>query len=650
MDPKDQILARMYGVLTVLSLLPVLVVGQIGWVMLTESDTLRDRGETQARSSVEIPAMRGAILDREGRALAMNTARYNLALDPTVEGFRDQQQTFFDSLATLTDASAATYRQRVNDRSSPQYVELARQLTEEQAEAIRAWDVPGVILTPRFDRQYNYGSTAAHMLGHVDSDGHGIAGLEMQYDEHLSGTPGRRAVKRDRLGRIEVFVGGSVVEPEHGENIALTIDLVRQSMLEEELERAVKASGASWGAALALEPETGAILGMASAPTYDPNHPGLYTSPERRNRALADRMEPGSTFKPVTAAAALEQGLVSLDDSIDTGDGWAVFHGRSMRDVAAYGTISFADVLAKSSNVGVAKTAQQMEPGTLYQYARNLGFGQPTWVDLPGEIGGSLRRTSEWSGTTLTSMSIGYEVEVTPLQMAAAYAAIANGGTLMQPYVVQERRDMTGETLWTQEPTTIRRALDEETTKRLTEALQRTVTDGTGTAAQGGMLPVAGKTGTALKAVGGSYDEDASRGSFAGFFPADDPEVALVVVLDEPDTRQAGGRVAAPLFQRIAQRWVGTFPETRRQMAEHHGAREDDSEAASATAASSRADRLDGAGDAMPDLEGLSTREAVHWLRSRGAAVDLDGRGTVVDQWPAAGEPVPDHVRLVADH
>ena len=638
----------MYGVLTLLSLLPVLVVGQVVWIVLTEGDTLRDRAESQARSSVEIPAMRGMILDREGRALAMNTARYDLALDPTIEGFRAQQQMFFDSLSTLTGTRAATYRQRVDQRSSPQYVRLERYLTEEQAESVREWDIPGVILTPRFERRYNYDSAAAQVLGHVDADGRGIAGLEQEYNEYLSGTPGRRAVKRDRLGRIEVFVGGSVVEPEHGENIELTLDLIRQSILEDELERAVRESESSWGTAIAMDPHTGAVLGMANVPTYDPNRPGSFSSGERRNRTIANQMEPGSTFKLVGAAAALEQDVVSLDDSIDTGDGWAVFHGQTMRDVVAHGTIPFADVVAKSSNVGMAKTARQMDRGTLYQYARNLGFGQSTWIDLPGEVGGNLKRTSEWSGTTLTSMSIGYEVDVTPLQLAAAYSAVANGGELMQPYVVSERRDMTGETIWEQDPQVVRRALQEETTEQLRATLRRVVTDGTGTAAQVGALPAAGKTGTALKAVGGSYDAGTSRASFAGFFPADDPEVTLVVVLDEPNARLAGGRVAAPLFQRIAQRWVGTFPDVHRHLAERQEEGEigGEPEEKMLTSTASLDERADAGDNAMPDLRGVSTREAVRWLRERGVEVELEGRGAVTNQWPSAGASLPSQVRL----
>lgn len=625
----------MYSVLTLLSLLPLLVVGQVVWVYLTEGAELQTRGERQARSTVEIPAMRGTILDRDGRALAVNTAHYDLALDPTVQGFAEKQETFFERLSALTGTSVATLRQRVERRSSPQYVRLMRGLDEEQAETVEEWDVPGVILTPRFARRYNYESTAAHVLGHVNSDGTGIAGLEVEYDAHLEGTPGWRAVKRDRHGNINAFVGGQVVEPEHGENLVLTIDLVRQTILEEELQRGVEESNAAWGTAIAMDPHTGAILAMANVPTYDPNRPAASSSAARRNRAITDRLEPGSTFKLVGAAAAIEQDIVEPEDSIDTGDGWAVFHGRTMKDTHAHGTISFADAIAVSSNVGMAKTVRQLEPGVFYQYARNLGFGQPTWIDLPGEVGGVLKKPSEWSGTTLTSMSIGYEVAATPLQVLTAYSALANGGLLVQPYLVEERQSMTGETLWRHEPDSVRRALQRSTTRALRPAFEQVVTEGTAEMAHVDGLDIAGKTGTALRAAGGSYDADSSRASFVGYFPSDAPEVALIVVIGKPKASINGGAVAAPVFRRVARRWASSFPEVVQRLAE---ARNPDRQAEASLDPPVRAARIEAPEGSMPDFEGRSAREAVHWLRERGVEARVQGHGRVVEQWPAPGE------------
>ncbi len=636
----------MYVVLTLLSILPLLVAGQVVWIVFTDGDALQQQGESQARTRVEVPAMRGAILDRSGRALAINTARYDLALDPTVEGFEAKRETFFDKLSALIGTPEATLRRRVDTRSSPQYVLLQRDLTEERAETIESWDIPGLILTPKFARRYNYGTTAAHILGHVNAEGQGLAGLEMEYDEYLTGTPGWRAVKRNRRGQIKAFVGGRVVEPKHGQNLKLTIDLVRQSILEEELQRGVEQSGARWGTAIAMDPHTGAILAMANAPTYNPNRPARYSDAARRNRAITDRIEPGSTFKLVGAAAAIEQDIIDMTDSVETGDGWAVFHGRTMKDTHAHGTIPFSDVIVKSSNVGMAKTVRQIEPGIFYQYARNLGFGQPTWIDLPGEVGGVLKKPDEWSGTTRTSMAIGYEVAVTPLQVLTAYAALANGGLLVQPHIVAERQSMTGATQWQHEPDSIRRAIQRSTARTLRPAFEEVVRRGTAEAAFVDGLDIAGKTGTALKTTGGSYDRGTTRASFVGFFPANDPAVAMIVVLDEPQSDLEGGAVAAPVFHQIARRWVSTFPEVvQHVVAARTPDSVDDVQPASLRQDGEQVPPPTDEGT-MPDLEGLSARTAVHWLSDHGVDVRVRGQGAVVDQWPRSGQPLPQRATL----
>ena len=634
----------MYVVLTLLCLLPLAVGGRVLWVVLTDRAELQERGARQAQSRVDIPAMRGAILDRSGRALAINTARYDLALDPTIDGFSEQEDAFFEKLSTLTGRSARYFRRKVARRASPQYVRLLRNLPEEQAETIESWDMPWLILTPKFARRYNYGTTAAHVLGHVNADGEGLAGLELKYDEHLTGTPGWRAVKRNRRGQIRAMVGGKVVTPKHGQNLRLTIDLVRQTVLEDELQRGLEESGAAWGTAIAMDPHTGAILALANAPTYDPNRTARYSDFARRNRAITDRIEPGSTFKLVGAAAAVEQDVTEMTDSVETGDGWAVFHGRTMQDTHAYGTIPFSEVIVHSSNVGMAKTVRQMEPGTFYQYARNFGFGQSTWVDLPGEVAGVLKKPSAWSGTSLTSMAIGYEVAATPLQVLTAYAALANGGVLVQPHVVHARQSMRGETQWQYEPDSIRRAIQRRTAETLKPAFRQVVTQGTAEAAFVDGLDIAGKTGTALKASGGSYQPDAARASFVGFFPAEEPAVAMIVVLGNPQTSIYGGAVAAPIFRRIARRWASTFPQVTNYVAETRAeAQQQPQQQPSASetapvAAASLAERAQAAAGAMPDLTGLGARDAMAWLADRDIDVKVRGHGTIVDQWPAAGE------------
>ena len=683
----------MYVVLTLLSLVPLAVAVQIVRIHVTQGEELREQGERQASSFVTIPAKRGAILDRAGRTLAVNTARYDLAVDPTARGFADASSSFFERLSKLTGRPASAFRRKVSGRSSPQYVLLLRAISEAQKEAIESWNVPGLLLDPSFARRYNYGRAAAHIIGHVSVDGGGIAGLELQYDEYLQGTDGQRAAKRDRLGQLKAFVQGKVVEPEHGESLLLTIDLIRQTVLEEELARGVAETGASWGSAVALDPYTGAILAMANMPTFDPNNAAAYSTDARRNRSITDRLEPGSTFKLVAAAAAVEQGLVALDDSVETGDGWAVIHGRTLHDTHAHGTVTFADVIALSSNVGTARVVSEMKPGVLYQYARNLGFGNPTWVDLPGEVQGLLKRPESWSGTSLTSIAIGYEVDVTPLQLVTAYAALANGGLLVRPYVVAERRDVFGNVTWRARQDSIRRAFEAETARKLLPAFERAVAEGTAKLAAIDGLPVAGKTGTARKVSGGSYAPGAYRASFVGFFPADDPKVVMAVVLDEPKSSWYGGSAAAPIFQRTAERWIATYPEVAQRLSPpdslppfpvidipdvrglptviaqrqlesrgyHVRARSDGGfihpvalqspaagtpEAPGSTIRITAADSLGADGSKMPDVRGLSSRNALLWLTELGHDVRLDGVGTVVAQVPAPGEAIAGRILI----
>lgn len=680
----------MYVVLALLALLPVFIVGQILRVHIGDGAELKEQGERQASSFVTIPAMRGVIFDRAGRTLAVNAPRYDLALDPTTRGFTPAVAgSFFERLSKLTGESRARIERRVNGRRSPQYVLLARNLSERQKEEIDGWDVPGLILTERYARRYTYDEAAAHVLGFVDTDGRGIAGVELQYDEFLRGEDGRRAVKRDRLGMLKASVGGQVVDPHHGESIVLTIDLVRQAILEEELARGVADAGARWGTAVAIDPHTGAILAMASAPTYNPNRASSYRDDVRRLHAITDRMEPGSTFKLVSAVAALEQGVISLSDTIDTGNGSAVFGGRTMRDTRAHGRISFEDAIAVSSNVGTASTILKVDDGAFYQYVRNFGFGLPTYVDLPGEVSGTLPNPRNWNRTSKTSMSIGYAIDATPLQIVTAYAALANGGLLVQPHIVAERRDVTGRTTWTVPMDSVRRAFDAETARSLIPAFEKAVTEGTARQAQIEGMKVAGKTGTARKVQDGAYVSGAYRASFVGFFPADEPAVAMIVVMDEPRTSVYGGVVAAPVFQRTAQRWLATLPE----VADHVAPRDtlpdflpvevEDFTGKPAAVATARlsarnlqvawpdeqqaflpvssqlpapgertvpldrtritlADTRNDTDPQMPDLTGLTAREAMYWLRAMDVDVRIEGSGTVIRQSPQAGAPRPE--------
>ena len=694
MSTRDSIHTRLYLVLTLLLLLPAGVALQLARIYVADGTELREAGEQQAAATRDIPAVRGAILDREGRALAVTTARFDVAVDPTAPGFDAQAEELYRIMAAHTGESARTYRQRVKQRASRQYALLARSVAERAKEALDDAQIPGVITEARLARRYTYGRTASHVLGHVDRDGRGIAGVEQIQNAFLQGEPGRRSVQRDRRGLVRAVADAAVVEPQHGERVVLTLDLVRQTILEEELKKGVLEAGARWGTAVAMDPRTGAVLALANYPDYDPNRAAAFSEAARRNHALTDQLEPGSTFKLITAVAALESGTVSVQDTIDTGQGWIRLGSRTMRDSHAYGRIAFGEAITHSSNVAMAKVALQMDGADLYTKARAFGFGMETAIDLPGETSGVLRRPESWSGSTKTSLAIGYAVSATPLQIVTAYCALANGGLLVSPYVVQQRRSLQGEVLWdaaVARRDSVRRVFQPETAEALMPYFERVVSrEGTAVKASVEGLRIAGKTGTARVAEGGGYS-GRYRASFVGAFPAEAPEVALIVVMDTPTKSIYGGQVSAPVFGAVARRWVGTFPAVAERMApmrplprlDTAAVRGIDGLPAAIASARLRADgfpvvlsrslrahpwaavgeqrpgpgartalaervRLDeapglppsdtaAAAPVMPDLGGLSARQAVAWLAALGVQARLVGAGTVQQQVPAAG-------------
>ena len=685
MSITDNITRRLYLVLGIAALFPFIIAGQLVSIHVNEGASLKQKGQKQASTMVTIPSLRGSIYDREGRELVVNTASYDLALDPTVDAFTKQQKKrFFEKLSLLTDKPIAHFETKVANRFSPKYVLLWKGLGESDREVIESWDIPGTLLVRTYARRYNYGKMASHVVGYVDKDGVGIDGLELYYQEHLNGIDGQRAVQRDRNGEIKAYVAGNTIEPADGQDLYLTLDLELQAIVEDELLKGVQATRSQWGTAIAMDPFTGEILAMANVPSYDPNRFFAYRSEQRRNRAITDRLEPGSTFKLVTAVAATETGIVTINDSLETGNGFAVIKGRGMHDMHGYGTITFSQAIAKSSNIGIAKVATRMDRGLFYQYARNLGFGQKTWIDLPGEVEGTLKKPRSWSGTSLSSMSIGYEVDVTPLQMITAYSALANGGLLMKPFVVSERRSRDGQVLWKASPDSIRRAFKTHTSHTLLPSFVDVVETGTAKLARIDGVDIAGKTGTARVIVNGSYDKNMHRASFVGFFPAQAPEVVVMVLLARPNVEGTSGAITTPIFKQIAKRWISTNPEHLLRYAS-----QPDSQASSPVYVSDvkgqpaavAAARLRAAGfsvkrldaieafhsvadhssekndrqpaikltlhsdtlqsQTMPNLTGLGLRQAMLWAHAMGIDVEASGQGMVVNQQPAPGTALP---------
>lgn len=570
MDERTAILSRMFMVFGLVLLIPCAIALQLLRINYWEGEDLRKLWNEQAIDSIPIPAQRGNIYDEDGSLLATNSVAYKVALDPRLKGLtRDQVRKLASTLSKYTLRPASYYLRQV-DRAPARsrYVVLAKNVDTEAYEAVRALNIRGVILEEEYQRRYSFGSLAAQTLGFVNHHMEGMIGLEKEYNEVLKGTDGVQQVRREHNGNIHAYVGAPRKQPKQGYSLHTTIDSHIQAILEEELKAGIEQTKSSYGSAIVMDPRTGAIKAMANYPTFNPNSPASSKQENRRNYAISDMIEPGSTFKLVTAIVAVEQNKVDFSEKFETPeDGKLQIHGQWMRDHDPLGTLSFSEVISKSSNIATAELAMRLSKDAFYQHARNLGFGTPTGIDLANEETGRLQKPYEWSRVTLPWMAIGYEVQVTPIQLAQAYAAFANKGTMMRPYLVEKVMDAQGNTIRKQQPVSVRQIAKKSTIQKLYPIFRDVVSDsGTASYAQVKGLSIAGKTGTAQKYIEGRYRTE-YRSSFIGFFPAEDPKYVCLIVMDEPQVYPPyGGYIAGPIFRETAKRIAGLDNEIEKQI------------------------------------------------------------------------------------
>ncbi len=681
------ILSRMFIVFGLVLLLPVAIAFQILRIQVLEGENLRNLWSAQTLDYIPIPAQRGNILDASGRLLVTNSVSYRVAVDPLAPGMKPEYlEKIAKILAEHTDNSVTHYQRRMTSApAGSRYIVLNREVGYPAYVALRDLGYRGVILEEQYKRRYNYDGLGAHVIGFVNHEFRGMMGLESAYDTQLRGVDGIRQVRRDRSGRIRAVVGAPRKNPKQGYTIQTTIDADIQAIVEEELKNGVFWARANYGTAIVMDPRTGAIKAMANYPTFNPNAPASSPTENRRNFAISDMIEPGSTFKLVTSIAAVEHNVFDDDEIFRTPEnGRKMIHGQMMRDHNPLGDLTFAQVMQKSSNIGTAELAMRLTPDIFYQYARNLGFGSPTSVGLPNEESGRIRKPFEWSQVTLPWISIGYEVQVTPIQILQAYAALANNGIMMRPYVVESVQDERGRVVEQIGPKEIRRAIRSETVAYLEPVFHGVVSDsGTAMYARIEDFPIAGKTGTAQKFIDGRY-QARYRASFVGYYPVDDPQYISVVILDEPRISYFGGFTAGSIFRNITTRIIGidenlqrapsindeinaiakmplvrglTVPQAKERLADlgipflYQGSgnrvlnqepdpgTELDRYASNAVIFLGEHANLndDELRNIIPDVRNLSMRRAVALLEKQGFEVNIIGSGTVHTQFPSAG-------------
>lgn len=676
-------------------------------VQILEADSLRKIASRQHQHAIELRAQRGDILDQRGESLAVSEKRAQIYAHP--EKVVDPAYAA-KKLSSVLGKPAPELLKKLSSGDS--FVWLTRNASLERAQAVKIMGLAGIGFLPASRRFYPGETLAANLIGFIGLDGKGLEGLEYYYDDVLTGKPARVWQVRDGRGNPIFFSesgsidswqpfsqngigrgqsvlsafrhaiglaapGGPGAIKSDGENVrenfkpvpepslgtdsggdSLKLTILRplQYLVERELEKGIKSSGSKAGCVVAMEPDTGRVLALASWPTYDPNQFGKYSQKEFRNRCVASAYEPGSTFKVFIVAAALEEGVIRPDDRFFCENGNYDMGGEVISDTRAHGWLSVEDIIAYSSNIGASKIGESMGKKKMYRNIKAFGFGARTDIDFPGESAGLLRPSKNWSQVAVGTISFGQGIAVTPLQMASALSAVANGGNLMRPYLVQSliRPDGTEKKL--NAPKKVRRVIGQKSVNAITGFMEKAVRPGgTGKNAQVPGYSVAGKTGTSQKPKEKErgYAKGKYVASFMGFLPAKNPRLAMIVVIDEPDPeRPWGGAVAAPIFQAIAKNAMillkvpsedeappiaRTDKATSSNLTTKRIRRWEEKRAWNQKMRLALDDKKNTDKMTVPDLEGFTMRQALRSLEGMPVQVEVAGTGIVTNQSPEPG-------------
>lgn len=518
-------------------------------IQVFRADHLAALAAKQHNHSIEIEPIRGTISDRRLKPLALNVTAYSLYANPRMMSQVDKEEAVKNLSVILHLDPQFIEKRLAKDRF---FVWIKRKLPVELADSIEELNINGLDFIKESKRYYPNGSLAAHLIGFSGIDNSGLEGIELYYNSFLKGESGWRQLLRDARQR-DLMIEKKYISPRDGYNIVLTIDETIQYIAERALEAALHKHNAKAASIIVMDVKTGEILALANQPTYDLDHVGRSSIESRTNRAISFVYEPGSVFKIVTAAAALEEEAFTEADQIFCENGEYRIANHTLHDHHPHGTLTFAEVFQYSSNIGTSKIAQKLGPDKIYEYGQRFRFGIKTNIDILGEVNGYLKSPKLWSKTSIGAIPMGQEVTVTPLQLVAAIAAIANGGVYMQPYVVKSIKDIHNEVIKAFNPKELGRVISEDTAKRVTDILVGVVEEGTGKRAKIDGVKVAGKTGTAQKVVNGTYSHSDFYATFMGFAPADNPRIAAVIVFDEPRPSHFGGTVSGPVFKEVVE-------------------------------------------------------------------------------------------------
>lgn len=615
---------RISTLFMVVAVILTLLIGRLAWIQFVRGEELRNKALSNRMDDIPVPARRGIIYERNGRELVVSISSDSVCAFPPVVKSGDQEKTAGE-LARILDLDYDEVYKRITKKTNFEYIK--RRIDPEKGREISGLNLPGIDVIEESQRSYAKGRFASHILGFVGTDNVGLDGLELRLDKELSGIPGRIIIEKDARGR-EIPQALHVREdPVPGNNVILTLDETIQYFVERELDNIVAQYEPKSATIIVMEPKTGGILAIGSRPDFEPAKYGESPAESRRNTAIQLNYEPGSTFKVITAAAALEEGVVKPEDRfydsgfIKVGDRRI----KCWRYPRAHGAQSFEEVVLNSCNPGFVEVGLDLGAEKFYKYIKAFGFGQKTGINLPGEATGIIIPDKELKPINIATIAIGQSISVTPLQLITAISAVANDGMLMKPQLVKAYTDSKGQVIREIEPEPVRQVISKSTARQLSGILQKVVNQGTGKNAYIEGFRVGGKTGTAQKAGPGGYAEGRYVASFAGFAPTDDPKISILVVIDEPKPGPYfGGLIAAPVFKNLAKdtlRYLNVIPQLSEEEIKNREA---------------QAEVL------VPDVINSSMDDAQVILRQGGLQYMTEEEGAwVIDQQPKAGAKVP---------
>lgn len=618
---------------------------RLGWIQIVDGEKLRMMAVQQQTRDVPITAKRGTVYDRNGKELAVSVTTFTVWATPSEV---KSKEVVAKSLANILELEEEEVLSKVSQKKG--LVRIARWIEKDKANAIIKEKLKGIQVAQDYKRFYPYGNFAAHVLGHTTTDNQGLSGVELKYDKVLSGLPGRWIKNTDAAGRQLAYGVEKYYEPENGLNVVLTIDEVIQHFTEKAIETALARTQAQKVMAIVMQPKTGDILAMSVKPDYDPNTPRIpldeaereayeaLDSAEKsklwnkmwRNPIISDTYEPGSTFKLITSGAGLEEGVVEPDSPFNS-PGYSIVAGQRIkcwRHYRPHGHQTFTEGVQNSCNPVFIEVAQRLGSEKFYKYLEAYGFKDKTGIDLPGESGSLIQNINSAGPVGLATMSFGHGISITPIQLISAISSVANDGKLMQPRIVKELTDDSGNVIHRYEPKFVRQVLSEKTAKELKLIMESVVTDGSGKKAYIPGFRVGGKTGTADKVVDGRYAKGSVYSSFVSVAPVNDPELAVLIVIDDPISQfHFGSLGAAPVAHEILRdslRYLEIEPQYNEEEKE----------------------KFQKADVVVPEIRSLQLSEAAKLLSEANLEYNTepitvkDGAGIVMDQFPKPGSEV----------